>query len=287
MIYLLFSILASTCIFVIFKLFDKFSINILQAIIVNYFVAFITGILFFDGTVNFSQLPSYDWFYYTLGLGALFILVFNLMAITTQKGGLSVVSVATKMSVVIPVLFGLIYYKESLGILKLIGISLALIAVFLTSVKSKTGLRMDKKLIILPILVFLGSGVIDTSIKYLEDTFVAKDDVSIFSAIIFLAAALVGVLILIIQAIKGKVTLEFKNLIAGICLGVPNFFSIYFLVKTLRSGLLDSSGIFTINNVSIVTLSTLIGIALFREKLLIKNWIGILLAIGSIFLITL
>ncbi len=287
MIYLLFSVLASTCIFVIFKLFDRFNINILQAIIVNYFVAFITGILFFKRTLNFTELPSYNWFYYTLALGALFIIVFNLMAITTQKSGLSVVSVATKMSVVIPVLFGLIYYKESLGILKLIGITLALIAVFLTSVKSKTGLRMDKKLIILPILVFLGSGVIDTSIKYLEDTFVAKDDVSLFSAIIFLAAALVGVLILIIQAIKGKVTLEFKNLIAGICLGVPNFFSIYFLVKTLRSGLLDSSGIFTINNVSIVTLSTLLGIALFREKLLVKNWIGILLAIGSIFLITL
>ena len=34
------------------------------------------------------------------------------MAITTQRSGLSVVSVATKMSVVIPVLFGLIYYKE-------------------------------------------------------------------------------------------------------------------------------------------------------------------------------
>ena len=60
------------------------------------------------------------------------------MAITTQRSGLSVVSVATKMSVVIPVLFGLIYYKESLGFFKLLGISLALIAVYLSSIKSKS-----------------------------------------------------------------------------------------------------------------------------------------------------
>ena len=113
MIYLLLSILASTIIFINFKLFERFKINILQAIVVNYCIAFITGIIAYDGTVTISKLPTYDWFYFTLILGALFIIVFNLMAITTQRSGLSVVSVATKMSVVIPVLFGLIYYKES------------------------------------------------------------------------------------------------------------------------------------------------------------------------------
>ena len=66
----------------------------------------------------------------------------------------------------------------------------------------------------------------------------------------------------------------------------PNYFSIYFLVKTLRSDILDSSGIFAINNVSIVTLSTFTGIILFKEKLIRKNWIGIILAILSIILIS-
>ena len=61
-----------------------------------------------------------DWFYFHINTRwTLFIIVFNLMAITTQRSGLSVVSVATKMSVVVPVLFGLIYYKESLGGIKL------------------------------------------------------------------------------------------------------------------------------------------------------------------------
>ncbi len=286
MIYLLLSILASTIIFIIFKLFEKFQINIFQAIVVNYCIAFTTGILSYNGTITISQLPNLDWFYYTLILGALFIIVFNLMGITTQKNGLSVVSVATKMSVVVPVLFGLLYYNESLGTLKLIGIAIALIAVYLTSNKSNQGITVNRKSIVLPILVFIGSGVIDTSIKFLEDTYVANNDVPLFSAIVFLAAAIIGFIFIIIQIIRGSFNFEFKNIIAGICLGVPNYFSIYFLVKTLRSDILESSGIFAINNVSIVALSTFAGIFIFKEKLIRKNWVGIALAILSIILIS-
>ena len=286
MIYLLLSILASTIIFIIFKLFEKFNINILQAIVVNYCIAFTTGILAYKGTITISQLPNLDWFYYTLVLGALFIIVFNLMAITTQRSGLSVVSVATKMSVVIPVLFGLLYYNENLGAIKLFGIGIALIAVYLTSNKSDQRTVINGKLIVLPILVFVGSGIIDTSIKFLEDAYVANNDVPLFSAIIFLAAAIIGFIIIILQVMSGSFKFEFKNVIAGICLGVPNYFSIYFLVKTLRSDILESSGIFAINNVSIVTLSTFAGIFLFKEKLIRKNWIGIGLAILSIILIS-
>ena len=286
MIYLLLSIIASTIIFIIFKLFEKFNINILQAIVVNYCIAFTTGILAYKGTITISQLPNLDWFYYTLVLGALFIIVFNLMAITTQRSGLSVVSVATKMSVVIPVLFGLLYYNENLGAIKLFGIGIALIAVYLTSNKSDQRTVINGKLIVLPILVFVGSGIIDTSIKFLEDAYVANNDVPLFSAIIFLAAAIIGFIIIIIQVMSGSFKFEFKNVIAGICLGVPNYFSIYFLVKTLRSDILESSGIFAINNVSIVTLSTFAGIFLFKEKLIRKNWIGIGLAILSIILIS-
>jgi len=286
LIYLLLSILASTIIFIIFKLFEKFQINIFQAIVVNYCIAFTTGILSYNGTITISQLPNLDWFYYTLILGALFIIVFNLMAITTQKSGLSVVSVATKMSVVVPVLFGLLYYNESLSTVKLIGIAIALIAVYLTSNKSKQGISVNRKSIVLPILVFIGSGIIDTSIKFLEDTYVANNDVPLFSAIIFLAAAIIGFIFIIIQIIRGSFKFEFKNIIAGICLGVPNYFSIYFLVKTLRSDILESSGIFAINNVSIVALSTFAGIFIFKEKLIRKNWIGIALAILSIVLIS-
>ncbi len=253
----------------------------------NYFVACASGIIAYNGTITSTEIPKYDWFYYTLGLGALFILVFNLMAITTQRSGLSVVSVATKMSVVIPVVFGLLYYKDSLGIYKAIGILLALIAVYLASVKKKDGLKIKPKNLIFPVLVFLGSGIIDTSIKYLEDSFVAEADVPLFSATIFFTAFTLGVLVLLVQKLRGKFQFEWKNILGGIALGIPNYFSIYFVVKALRSDLFESSGIFTVNNVAIVILSTFVGILFFKERLLPKNWLGIGLAVLGIFLIAL
>ena len=287
MIYLILSILSSTVIFVTFKLFDRFKINRFHAIVVNYMVAASCGIIAFKGALIPGEIINKDWFLYTVALGMLFIVIFNLMAITTQRSGLSVVSVATKMSLVIPIVFGLVYYKESLGVLKLTGIILALFAVYLASLKTKKGLKIDKRNLIYPLLVFLGSGIIDTSLKYLEDTHVAENEVAIFSSTIFAAAAVVGILILTFQALRGKFVFEWKNVIGGFFLGIPNYFSVYFLVHALRSNILESSGIFTVNNVAIVMTSTLVGIWLFKEKLMTKNWLGIFLAVVSIVFVTL
>ncbi|MCW5519658.1 DMT family transporter [Aureitalea sp. L0-47] len=286
MIYLILSVLSSTIIFVVFKLFDRFKINTLHAIVANYITACLCGLIAYEESVGFTETISKDWFPFTAGLGVLFIIIFNLMAITTQRSGLSVVSVATKMSLVIPIIFGLLYYKESLGVLKFVGIVMALIAVYLASMKSKAGVRVDRRNLIYPLLVFLGSGVIDTSLKYLEDTHVAKNEVALFSSMIFATAAVSGFLLLGWQAVRGKFKFELKSIIGGIFLGIPNYFSVYFLVQALRSDILESSGIFTVNNVAVVMTSTLIGILLFREKLLPKNWIGVVLAILSILLVT-
>jgi drug/metabolite transporter (DMT)-like permease len=287
MIHLALSIIASTLIFVIFKLFANYNINTLQAIVVNYFVACTCGIIGYENSIELSQIPKYNWFYFTLGLGALFIIVFNLMAITTQRSGLSVVSVATKMAVVIPIAFGLWYYQEPLGIYKGMGIILALLAVYLASVKNMNNSSIRGKNLVFPILVFFGSGIIDTSLNFLQNNFIEdKNLIPLFSATIFATAGVIGVCVLTLQYRRGSVKLEAKNIIGGIVLGIPNYFSIYLLVKALRSDLFDSSGVFTVNNVAIVILSTLLGILLFKEKISLKNWIGIGLAIISIGLVT-
>ncbi len=291
MIYLLGSILVFTFIFIVFKLFERFKINTLQAIVVNYIVAFATSVAAYNNqigikSISISKIIEMDWFYYTFGLGFLFIIVFVFIAKVTQFNGLSVASVATKMSVIIPIIFGLIYYKESLGLSKGLGILFALAAVYLVSVKSKDFIKLQKKDVYLPILVLLGSGIIDTSIKFLEEAYIDENDISLFSSIIFLSAAILGILIVGYQLFAKSIKLEIKNIIGGIALGVPNYFSIYFLVKALRSDILESSGIFVVNNVAIVTLSTIAGIILFKEKLLAKNWVGISLAILSIILIS-
>ncbi|WP_028375704.1 membrane protein [Leeuwenhoekiella sp. MAR_2009_132] len=285
MIYLLLSILASSIIFLVFKLFEGFKINTFQAIVVNYFIACVSGLVAYGQPIDLINIQQYAWFPGTIFLGFLFIVIFNLMAITTQRSGLSVVSVSTKMSVVIPICFGLFYYQEAAGFLKLTGIGLALIAVYLVSLKKTTAKTISKNDLLFPILVFVGSGIIDTTIKFLEASFVAKEDVPLFSAVIFATAFTLGILVFIFQLYNRQQKLQIKNILGGIALGVPNYFSIYFLVQALRNPNLESSVVFTLNNVGILMLATLLGIVFFKEKLSTKNWIGFGLAVFSIILI--
>ncbi|RYH74818.1 EamA/RhaT family transporter [Flavobacteriaceae bacterium 144Ye] len=284
--YLVFSILASTLIFIVFKLFQRFKIDTTQAIVVNYLIACIVGLIAYDSPISISEITSSKWFLGAVFLGVLFISIFIVMAITVQKNGVSVASVASKMSVVIPVIFGIYVYNESTGLQKLIGILLALAAVYLASIKAGSKINFKKNLLF-PILLFLGSGVIDTSIKYLETTYVPENGIPIFSATIFGCAALIGVLTLIAKLFKGEFKFQPKSLLGGITLGVINYSSIYFLLKALDHETFESSTLFTVNNVGIVMLSTLTGLILFGEKLSAKNWLGIVLAIVSIILVTL
>ncbi|MEP1487293.1 MAG: DMT family transporter [Algibacter sp.] len=286
MIFLLLSIIASTLIFIIFKSFTKHNVNTLQAIIVNYFIACSTGIFNSDVPVSIPAILNEEWFFGALFLGFLFISIFNVMALTAQRNGLSVASVASKMSVIIPVIFGLYVYNESAGWLKIIGIILALVAVYLTSVKGKSS-HFTLKGLWLPIVLFFGSGILDTTLKFLETSYVSKNGIPIFSATIFFIAGSIGVLTICIKAIKTGFHFSYKSVIGGIILGIVNYYSIYLLLKALQFEGFESSTIFTINNVAVVMLTTLLGLSIFKEKLHTKNWIGIAIAIVSIILVSL
>ena len=270
----------------IFKLFDVYKIQTLYAIITNYIVTCLTGLFFYQEKVDVIAVYHSNWFWGTLALGVLFILVFNLMARTSQQVGVAVASVATKMSFVIPVVIGVLLYKESLSFLKVLGILFAIVAVYFSSLK-ETAIKVSKKTLLLPFLVFLGSGLIDASINYFRETKLNTAEFPIFSATVFAAAATTGLLFILGSAFKKPLRVNFRNIIGGIALGVPNYFSIFFLLKALQNEQLNSASIFTINNVAIVMFSTLLGIVLFKEKLITKNWIGIALAVISILIVAL
>ncbi len=280
------SVFCSSLIFVIFKLFEVYKIQTLYAIITNYVVACIVGLIFYEGTLFIYEIPNTPWFGPTLLLGILFILVFNIMARSSQQNGVGVTSVATKMSLVIPVVLGIFLYNEQLSLLKIIGIVIALVAVYFTSVK-KNSLAIKKDALILPFLVFLGSGIIDSSIKYFQETKLSTSEFPLFSSTVFAAAATTGIFFILMKSFKNSLKVNFRNILGGITLGIPNYFSIFFLLRALQHKSLNSASVFTINNVAIVMFSTLLGILLFKEQLSIKNWLGIGLAIISIFLVAL
>lgn len=223
MIYLILSILVSSSLFVIFKLFNRYQVNTFNAIVTNYVFACITGLTLYKASWSFHEVTHSQWFLGTVFLGFMFIVIFMVMARTAQEVGLSVASVAGKMSLIIPVVFGILVYRESAGLQKIFGILLALVAVYLVSAKSKKA-NLNSKNMFLPLLLFVGSGIIDTTIKFLETRYVTPEKLPLFSASIFGIAALFGISVLIFKAVNNKLAFRPKDLLGGLALGIRIIF---------------------------------------------------------------
>lgn len=283
--YLILSISSSATILILFRLFKTYKVNTKQAIVFNYISAFCVGLIASEQPFRFDAIINSNWLFGAAGLGLLFICVFNLMAITAQRNGLSVVSVASKMSVIIPISVGVMLYQEVLSTFQVVGIILALVSVYLVSIKSNDTEQLNTSLL-LPTLVFFGSGIIDSALKYFETYHLTQEMIALFSACIFLFAAIFGAIWIFGLNGQNNRTIQIKNISAGVLLGVVNYYSIYFLIQALKINWLNSATVFTINNVTIVAVSSIIGVLLFKETISKVNLTGIVLALLSIILIS-
>ena len=294
MIYLLGSILLSSSLTIAFKWCDRFKINKIQAILFNYLTCAITGSMVIGAVPDYTHYSLEPWFKYALIMGALFFVTFNLIALAVQKSGLAVASVASKLSLIIPFIVSIFLYNETAGWLKIAGIVLALIAVVLTlypsnknnyTAQKTSGISFDK--IILPLMVFVGTGIVDTMVKYVQHHFITDINKDDFLISCFSAALAVGFFYLIIQLLRKKESFQPVSVLAGIAIGIPNYFSIWCLVRVLKNFGDSSSVIIPINNMGIVLFSAIVAWLVFKEKLTTTNWFGIALSIAAILMIAL
>ncbi|MEX1201866.1 MAG: EamA family transporter [Ferruginibacter sp.] len=292
MMYLLGSIVLSSYLTIAFKLCDRFNINKLHAIVFNYLTCAVTGSLVIGAVPNYSRYTAEPWFFYALMMGALFFVTFNLIALAVQKSGLAVASVASKLSLIIPFTVSIFLYNETVGWMKIAGIILALVAVLFTLYPSKTNnsitpntstLSFDK--IILPLIVFIGTGVVDTTVKYVQHHFITDANNDDYLISTFTAAFAVGFFYLGILLLRKKEKFQPTSVLAGIAIGIPNYFSIWCLVHVLKKYGDSSSVIIPVNNMGIVLFSAIVAWLFFREKLTRTNWFGIALSIAAILLI--
>lgn len=284
MIYLLLVILLNTYIFTAFKLFAKFNINALQAISINYIVCVITGYIVDDYQPLNQAVLNESWIIHALFMGAYFIFLFNLISYSTAKQGMTVTTIANKLSLVIPVIFSWWLYNDSLGMLKVMGIILAIPAVYMATKKTDKDLPTIN--LLLPFFIFICSGLLDAALKYMQHYHLdSHSQQSAFTITIFAVAGVTGSLYVIIRILLGKDKWDTKSLIAGVLLGIPNYFSILYLIKLFDSGFMQSSAIIPVNNIGIVVSTTLVAILAFKETTSRQRIAGVILSIIAIVLI--
>lgn len=289
MIYLAGSIILTSYLTIAFKICERYHVRIFPAIIFNYITCVITGSVVNGSFPVNGEVVQTPWFPWACMMGVLFVSIFNIVGITTQKAGVAVASVANKLSLIIPVILSVYLYHETVAGWKLAGVILALVAVVLTCYPNRLQEagrpRRTAWVVLLPFVLFIGSGLLDALINHVQKLFVTDENKNAYLISGFLSAATIGSLLLGIQYATGRIRFSGKDLLAGILIGIPNYFSIWCLVRFLKISPWQSSASIPVNNMGIVLFSTLVAWLLFREKLSRINWTGIVLSVIAIYLI--
>ena len=283
MLYLIAAILCSTGVFVAMRLFELFKLDNHQALMWNYVFAAGTGFLMCKQFDTPTQLVNEPWFGLSILTGFWFIFTYLMMTASTQRSGVTVTSLSSKLSVVLPTLAGVVMFSEKLNLVATMGIVLALVALVLV-VGGKSTTNKDVKINwLLPVLIFFGTGTGDILMKLTEQQN-KGDDMSFMIAFIYFIAMLFGILIVAYDLIRDKSKWRWKSAVGGIGLGIINFFSTFCVYNAMRC--FDNIVLFPIYNIGVVSLTALTGRLLFKEKLTWKNYLGLAIAIIAVILIT-
>lgn len=284
MIYIILSILCSSLLVIILRYFKEHNIHSTYGIVWNYFFCCVTGLIILDNRLGqVQQYINWNYALIPVALGFLFFSVFSLIGKSTATIGISTTAIAFKLSFVIPVAVAFFLYDDAITSYKVIGILIAIVAIYLITFDAspKHEEHTATHTILFPILIFIGSGLCDVIFNYIQQKLFIIGWEHIINIAVFFGAFLIS---FILNA-KNKALYQPRNILGGLILGVPNYFSLYYMLLALNKSNLEPSKIFPINNIGIVCTTTLVGILVFKEHFTTQKTIGFVLALLSILII--
>ncbi|MBL7828520.1 MAG: EamA family transporter [Saprospiraceae bacterium] len=193
-----------------------------------------------------------------------------------------------KMSILMSVPVAVWVFGEEAGIYKVIGFILALGAIVMVNLPAQIGEKNRQEvkstgLWWIPLVTWILAGVIEVVFLKVQHEQLADINDPSFIIIVFGTAGVLGLILAAWGWINGKLIFEWKNVLGGIILGVPNYGSMLFMLWALAKGL-GGSIVFPVNNVGIIVVTAIGAVLIFQERLTKWNWLGVGLAATAIYL---
>lgn len=288
MSFLLLAIACSVLLGFTFKVFVRKGVHIFQAIVFNYFTCFICGWIHLGHFPITQKVINSAWLPYGLLLGLVFISGFNTAALTVRHFGVTISQVMQKMSILMSVPVAVWVFGEEAGNYKVIGFILALGAIVMVNLPAQIGEKNRQEvkstgLWWIPLVTWILAGVIEVVFLKVQHEQLADINDPSFIIIVFGTAGVLGLILAAWGWINGKLIFEWKNVLGGIILGVPNYGSMLFMLWALAKGL-GGSIVFPVNNVGIIVVTAIGAVLIFQERLTKWNWLGVGLAATAIYL---
>ncbi|KJV36599.1 DMT family transporter [Luteibacter yeojuensis] len=281
MVYIALAILFSVAVSVLLKFARRAGIDIVQAVATNYVVASLLAWQLLGATPQAALAAKATWLP-LVALGILLPAIFVVLARSVRTAGIVRTDVAQRLSLFVSLFAAFVFLGDVLTGQKALGIGIALVAVLCVLWRKEHG-KAEGGAWWAPLLVFAGFGAIDICFKL-----VAKAGASFAAGLLgaFLIALVLCWVVAIVRAVAGKAPLTARSIGFGVLLGACNFANILFYVRGHQALPHDPSLVFASMNVGVVVLGSLVGALGFREKLSAVNWVGVVLAIAAVAIMT-
>ena len=277
MIYLILAIVSSMALAVVMRVSEKHSKNNFSMLAANYLMCSIIAVF---GTGMFQgNIVSQEGFGFALGLGiingAFYLAGLMLFQWNIRVNGVTLSALFMKMGVIVSILTAIIFFKEVPRVVQVIGMVLACIAIPVIQLEKGVG-KVASGLGL--VVLFVAGGITDAMSKVYEELGVAAMKNS-FLFFTFISAFIFCVCLCLFK--KQKLTA--KDLGFGLLIGVPNYFSAYFLLHALA----DVPAVIAYPTYSVGTIIAvmLISRVIFKEKLSRRQLIALAMILIALVLL--
>lgn len=275
-----------------FKLWGRLQITVLPAILHNYLACICTGWIMSGAHPFAVQLMKEPWFPYAFVLSLFFIVGFYFFGVAIQYWGMGVMTAVQKLSLIISASVGFAVTHTLPTGIEILGIITGIIAIplllFSNGNRTDFNTKADvlRKALLLAVVSWAISGCIEIGLLIVERTVSTESGNPLFIGTLFMFAFAWGMLQLVRSRKLISKFFTVKHLAAGWALGIPNYFSIYYLMRSLGSE--NSPGIvIPIINTATILVATLLGVVLFQEKLSTIQIAGVAMALLTVLLLSL
>ena len=223
---------------------------------VNYTCCLIISICY-AGVGNL--IPDVPGLGFSLGLGSfngvIYLAVFLLFNYNIRKNGIVLSSIFMKLGLLVPIIVSILVFKENPNAAQIIGFVTAVAAIILINYEPGHAIKMRPELL----LMLLGGGAVDVLSKIYEELG-ARDLSDQFLLATFAVALALSVILLIARKERfGK-----YEILIGMLIGIPNFFTAKLTLKALET--IPAFITYPTYSVGTILVVTLCGVAFFRER---------------------
>lgn len=276
MIYLILAILCSAGVSIFMRASEKYCQGHYGILLMNYVVCVLAGLILTGRGLTQTDgkgMPVTIVFGVVTGL--LYCGSFILLQWNVRKNGVILSSTFMKLGVIVPAVLAVVWFGERPGWNQGLGFILAITAILMIHLE-KGKIRTEKAYTIGLLLLLLGGGLGDSMAKF-YDVYGNPGLGSFFLMLSFLVSGIIsGILVF-----RGREKITKYEVLFGVLIGIPNYFSARFLLWALA----DIPAVITYPTYSIAAMALIgaVGVLMFREKLTKRQWgayLFVILAVG-------